>query len=278
MSLPAPPYTFIIKPRKGWSYLDIREIWNFRELFYFLAWRDIKIRYKQTLLGVAWAILQPLLLMGIFTLFFGKLAGLPSDGIPYPLFTLSALVLWNFFATGLNQAANSLVGNAHLITKVYFPRIIVPISTLLSGMVDFVISFSLLMLLFGYYGFPVRPTIIYLPLFLLLVFLLSMGAGTCLSALNVKFRDVRHTIPFLTQIWLFMTPVVYPTSLLPEGWRWLYSLNPMVGVVEGFRFSLFGRPSPSLSVWLGCMVMASALALSGIFYFRKMEREFADII
>jgi len=267
-----------LQPRQGWAFLDLKDLWNYRDLLYFLTWRDIKIRYKQTLLGVTWAVLQPALTMGIFSLFFGKLAQIPSDGIPYPLFVLSALVPWNFFANGIHQASNSLVGNAHLITKVYFPRTIIPLSSVFSGIIDFFLSFLLLLGLMVFYGISPGLRLLFLPGPLLLAFLASLGVGLWLSALNVQFRDVRYTIPFLTQIWLFLTPVVYPSSLLPGPWRLLYSLNPMVGVVEGFRFALLGSPPPSLALWILSTGTTLLILAGGIFYFRRMERKFADIV
>lgn len=278
MSQSVPDHILRLEPRQGWAFLDSKDLWNYRELLYFLTWRDIKIRYKQTLLGVAWAVLQPALTMGIFTLFFGKLAQIPSDGIPYPLFALSALVPWNFFANGIHQSSNSLVGNAHLITKIYFPRLIIPLSSVFSGIIDFFLSFLLLLGLMFFYGISPGPRILVFPGFLALAFLAALGVGMWLSALSVQFRDVRYTIPFLTQIWLFLTPVVYPSSLLPEPWRLLYSLNPMVGVVEGFRFALLGSPPPPLSLWILSTGTTVLILIGGIFYFRRVERNFADII
>lgn len=278
MSFSSTNHILRLQPRQGWTFLDLKDLWNYRELLYFLAWRDIKIRYKQTLLGVAWAVLQPALTMAIFSLFFGKLARIPSDGIPYPLFVLSALVPWNFFANGLHQSSNSLVGSAHLITKVYFPRTIIPLSSLFSGIIDFFLSFLLLLGLMGYYGIFPGMRLLLLAGPLMLAFLAALGVGLWLSALNVQFRDVRYTIPFLTQVWLFVTPVVYPSSLLPEGWRLLYNLNPMVGVVEGFRFALLDSSPPPIALWILSAATTAIILISGIFYFRRMERKFADII
>jgi lipopolysaccharide transport system permease protein len=278
MFFSTPPDPLLIKPRRGWLYLDIREIWNFRELLYFLTWRDVKLRYRQTLLGATWALLQPALTLGIFTLFFGRLARIPSDGIPYPLFALGALVPWNFFAHGLHQSSNSLIASSHLITKVYFPRILIPLSSLLSGTIDLLLSFFLLLLLIAFYGNAPGSQVFSFPAFLALGFLTALGAGLWLSALNVQFRDVRYAVPFLIQVWFFLSPIVYPSSLVPEPWQPLYRLNPMVGVVEGFRFALLGSPAPTLSQWAISGGGTALLLISGIFYFRQVERKFADII
>lgn len=267
-----------IRPSRGWVSLNLHELWEYRELLYFLVWRDIKVRYKQTALGAAWAIIQPFFTMVVFTLFFGGLAKIPSDGIPYPVFAYAALVPWTFFANGLNQSANSLVGSAHLITKVYFPRLAVPIATVLSGVVDFVLAFIVLLGMLLVYGILPTFNVVWLPLFLLLALVTSLGVGLWLSALNVQFRDVRYVVPFLTQIWLFATPIAYPSSLLPEAWRTLYGLNPMVGVVEGFRWALLGAnttPGPIIGV---SALAASALLVSGLYYFRRMEKTFADVV
>ncbi len=267
-----------VEPSKGWISLDLREVWSYRELLYFLIWRDIKVRYKQTILGAAWAILQPLFTMVVFSIFFGRLAGVPSDGIPYPIFSFAALVPWTFFANGLNQAANSLVGNANLIKKVYFPRLIMPIASALAGIVDFGIAFIVLLGMMFFYGIIPSVNIIWLPVFLLLALITALGVGLWLSAMNVQFRDVRYIAPFLTQFWLYATPVAYPSSMLPEPWRTLYGINPMVGVVEGFRWALLGiKTSP------GPMILVSAVAalgilISGAYYFRRMEKTFADVV
>ena len=257
--------------------LQLRHLWEFRELLYFLIWRDIKVRYKQTILGAAWAILQPLFTMVVFSLFFGRLAKVPSDGLPYPIFSFAALVPWGFFSNGLVAASNSLVGNANLIQKVYFPRLVVPISAVLSGTVDLVLSFVVLLGMMAYYH--VWPTIhiVLLPAFFLLAFIASLGVGFWLSAMNVQFRDVRHTVSFLVQAWLFCTPIAYPSSLLPEPWRSVYGLNPMAGVVEGFRWALLGTPAPGAIIWVSTLASLVVL-ISGAFYFRRMERIFADTI
>ena len=270
-------FDLIIEPSRGWVSLQLRQVWEFRELLYFLVWRDIKVRYKQTILGAAWAILQPVFTMIVFSVFFGRLARMPSDGVPYPIFSFAALVPWGFFSNGLVAAANSLVGNANLIKKVYFPRLIVPISAVLSGAVDFLLALVVLLGMMVYYH--VWPTIhiVFLPLFSLLAFIASLGVGLWLSAMNVQFRDVRHTVSFLVQAWLFATPIAYPSSLLPEPWRSLYGLTPMAGVVEGFRWALLGTPAPGAIIWVST-VASLAVLVSGAFYFRRMERIFADTV
>ena len=267
-----------LRASRGMSSLDLRSLWTFRELLYFLTWRDIKVRYKQTVLGGLWAIIQPFFTMVIFSLFFGKLANMPSDGVPYPLFSYAALVPWTFFTNGLTNASNSLVGSANLITKVYFPRLVVPIASVLSAGVDVALSSLLLFAMMGYYGVAPTVHILWLPLFLLLAVGSSLGAGLWLSALNVQFRDIKYTLPFITQLWLFATPIAYPSSLLKEPWHSLYGLNPMVGVVEGFRWSLFsGRPLPVAMLELSGLTMVVML-VSGAYYFRRMERVFADVV
>lgn len=268
----------VIEPSRGWVTLKLSELWLYRELLYFLAWREVKVRYKQTAIGVAWAVVQPLFTMLLFSLFFGRLAKVPSDGIPYPLFILAALVPWNFFANGLAQSANSLVGNSNLITKVYFPRLVIPVSSILSGVFDFLIALALLVALMLFYGDAPRLTVLWLPAFLLLAFVTALGVGFWLSALNVEYRDVRHTIPFLTQFWMFATPIAYPSSLLHGPWRTLYGLNPMVGVVDGFRWALLGRGTAPGQM-IGVSVLAAVVVLvTGAFYFRRMERTFADVV
>jgi lipopolysaccharide transport system permease protein len=274
----APRPATVIAPRRGWIALDLHELWAYRELLYFLVWRDVKVRYKQTLLGAAWAVLQPVLTMAVFSLFFGRLAKVPSDGVPYPLFAFAALVPWTFFATGLNQSANSLVGSANLLRKVYFPRLVVPIASVLSGLVDFAIAFVVLIGMMLGYGFVPTANAAWLPPLLLLALVTALGAGLWLSAMNVRFRDVRHTLPFLVQFWLFATPIAYPSSLLAEPWRTVYALNPMVGVVEGFRWALLATdtaPGPMIGA---STLAALALVATGAYYFRRMERSFADVV
>ena len=267
-----------IEPSRGWISLRLDELWEYRELLYFLAWRDIKIRYKQTALGAAWAIIQPFFTMVIFSIFFGRLAGIPSDGVPYPIFSFAALVPWTFFANSLNQSSNSLVSSANLIQKVYFPRLAVPIASVFSGMVDFVLAFIVLLGMMLYYGMLPTINVVWLPAFCLLAFVTSLGVGLWLSAMNVRFRDVRYTVPFLTQFWMFATPIAYPSSLLSEPWRTLYGLNPMVGVIEGFRWGLLGTNTAPGGIFIISSLMAVAILVGGAFYFRRAEKSFADIV
>jgi lipopolysaccharide transport system permease protein len=267
-----------ITPASGWAPLKLRELWTHRELLYFLTWREIKVRYKQTALGVAWAVLQPLFTMLIFTIFFGKLAKMPSDGIPYSVFALTALTPWTFFANGLTTSSNSLVSNANLITKVYFPRLAIPIAAVFSGAIDFLLSFALLMMYVLYRGYWPTWKILWLPGFALLAVVTSLGVGLWLSALNVEYRDVRYTVPFLAQVWLFSTPIAYPSSLMHGPWRTVYGLNPMVGVVEGFRWAILGSGRPPDAMFFVSCLAAAALLASGAFYFRRMEKGFADIV
>jgi lipopolysaccharide transport system permease protein len=273
------PNVIIIQPSRGWVSLKLRELWEYRELFFFLTWRDIKVRYKQTALGAAWAIIQPFFTMVVFSLFFGKLARIPSDGIPYPIFAFAALVPWTFFANGLSESSNSLVSSANLIKKVYFPRLVVPISGVLGGLPDFCLSFSVLVGMMFYYGvYPAAVSLLWLPLFLLLALVTALGVGLWLSALNVQYRDVRYTIPFLTQLWLFATPIAYPSSLLAEPWRTLYGINPMVGVVEGFRWALLGTDTTPGPIIIVSSLASLAILVGGAFYFRRMEKTFADVV
>jgi len=267
-----------IQPSKGWVSLKLGELWEYRELLYFLTWRDIKVRYKQTVLGAAWAIIQPFFTMVVFSLFFGRLAKMPSDGIPYPIFSYTALVPWTFFANGLNQSSNSLISSARLITKIYFPRLAIPIATIFAGVVDFVLAFIVLLGMMLAYGIVPTANIFWLPLFLLLALITALGTGLWLSAMNVQFRDVRYSVPFLTQFWLFATPIAYPSSLLSEPWRTLYGINPMVGVVEGFRWALLGTTTAPGPIILVSSLVALALLVSGVFYFRRMEKSFADVV
>ena len=270
--------TFSIDPPEGWADIGFRELWDYRELLYFLTWRDVKVRYKQTALGAAWAIIQPLFMMLVFSLFFGRLAKVPSDGIPYPIFTFCALLPWQLFAHALTESSNSLVGNQNLITKVYFPRLVVPIAAVLGGLVDFAVAFAILLVLMFYYGIVPTWAIITLPGFVLLAVMTALGVGLWLSALNVKYRDVRYTITFLVQFWLFATPVAYPSSIVPQKWRALYGLNPMAGVVEGFRWALLGKTkAPGAMLWVSVAVVIVIL-IGGLYYFRRMEQEFADVV
>jgi lipopolysaccharide transport system permease protein len=270
--------TVLIEPPRAWAPLSIGELWAYRELLYFLIWRDIKVRYKQTLLGAGWAILQPTLTMVVFSVFFGRLARIPSDGIPYPIFAYTALVPWTLFVYGLTQASNSLVGGANLIKKVYFPRLCMPLAAVLSGIVDFILAFVMLVVMMFYYDVPPSLRILWLPLFVLLTLLTALAVSLWSSALNVHYRDVRFVMPFLVQVWLFATPIAYPSSLLSEPWRTIYGLNPMVGVVEGFRWALLGvSTAPGLMVGVSALV-AVGLLVSGAYYFRRMEKSFADIV
>jgi lipopolysaccharide transport system permease protein len=247
-------------------------------LIYFLVWRDNKVRYKQTILGATWAIIQPFFIMVVFSLFFGKLGKIPSDGIPYPVFSYAALVPWTFFAGSLSKASDSLVGGANLIKKVYFPRLVMPISSVLSGTLDFVLAFIVLLGIMLFYGIVPTANVIWLPLLLLLALITALGIGLWLSALNVEFRDVRHVVPFFVQFWLFATPVAYPSSLLSEPWRTVYGLNPMAGVIEGFRWALLGTQTGPGPLIIVSSCVALLLLISGAFYFRRMEKTFADIV
>ena len=266
----------VIQPSRGWVPLRLGELWAYRELLFFLVWRDLKVRYKQTALGAAWAIIQPFFTMVVFSVFFGRLAGLPSDGVPYPVFTYCARVPWTYFATALTMSSNSLVDHARLITKVYFPRLLVPAASVLAGLVDLAIAGVVLIGMMLYYGIVPGPAVFALPAFVLLAAATALGVGLWLSALNVEYRDVRYTVPFLIQFWLFLTPVAYSSSLVPERWRALYGLNPMTGVVEGFRWALLGKAPPG-AVLLVSTASVLVLLLGGLFYFRRMERRFADI-
>jgi len=276
--------TVRIEASRGWASLRLRDVWAYRELLYFLTWRDVKVRYKQTVFGVAWAVLQPLMTMLVFTIFFGGLARVGSDGLPYPLFSYAGLLPWTFFAQGLNLSSNSLVGSGNLIKKVFFPRLVVPLSAVLGGLVDFLVAFVVLIGLMAYYGIWPSAAVAALPVFLLVAMAASLGVGLWLSALNVEYRDFRYIVPFLIQLWLFATPVIYPAGRVQEKLQnmglpgWLYGLNPMVGAVQGFRWALFGRSSFSLADLAASAGSAIFLLLTGLFFFRRMERSFADIV
>ena len=273
----APPL-IRIRPLKGWAHINFHDLWEYRDLLRLLTWRDIKVRYKQTLLGAGWAILQPLLTMLVFSLFFGRLAKVPSDGLPYPVFSFAALVPWYFFSGSLSQSSNSLVTNANMIRKVYFPRLVIPISCTLSALVDMAIALLVLILFMAGYSIVPSWNVLWLPAFVLLALVTSLGAGLWLSALSVRYRDVRYVLPFILQFWLFATPIAYASSLLDEPWRTVYGLNPMAGVVEGFRWALLGtNTAPGMMIGVSA-VAAILLLLSGVFYFRRMEATFADII
>ena len=263
-----------IEPSKGWVSLRLGELWEYRELLYFLTWRDIKIRYKQTVLGATWAIIQPLLTVVVFSIFFGRLGKIPSDGIPYPIFSFTGLVPWTLFVYGLAQSSNSLVGSQNLIKKVYFPRLTIPIASLFAGIVDFLIALAILV----YYAVTPSMNMVWLPFFFLLTLVTSLGVGFWLSALNVEYRDVRFAVPFLTQFWMYATPIAYPSSMLPEPWRTLYGLNPMAGVVEGFRWSLLGSHTQPGPIILASSGVAVIMMVSGAYYFKRMERNFADVV
>lgn len=266
-----------LTPHSAGVVARLREVWQYRELLGFLTWRDVRVRYKQTALGAAWAVLQPLLTMLVFSVFFGALARVPSDGLPYPVFAYCGLLPWQLFAFALTSSAQSLTANERLVTKVYFPRLILPLAAVLAGLVDFVIAFTLLVPLMAYYGVRPGPALLTLPLFVLLALASAVSVGLGLGALNVRFRDVRHALPFLTQFWLFVTPIAYPASLVPERWRALLGLNPMAGVVEGFRWALLGTPAPGAMLWVSAGAVLAALG-AGLLYFLRVERSFADVI
>jgi len=276
--------TLLIRPGRGWASLRLGELWHYRELLYFLVWRDVKVKYKQTFLGAAWAILQPLLTMLVFTIFFGGLAQVGSDGLPYPIFSFAGLLPWNLFAQGLTLSSTSIVSSSTLITKVYFPRLVIPISSVLGGLVDFAIAFGILICMMAYYGIWPAAAVVYLPLLILLATAAATGVGMWFAAWSVEYRDVRYVVPFLVQLWLFVTPVIYPASKVAAKLRqvglptWLYGLNPMAGVVEGFRWALLGTGSRPGPILLASTAVTAALLVSGAFYFRRVERTFADEI
>jgi lipopolysaccharide transport system permease protein len=272
------PALTIIKPSSGWTALQLRDLWLHRELILFMTWRDLKVRYKQTFLGASWAILQPFLTMVVFSIFFGNLAGVPSDDVPYPIFSFTALIPWTLFSKALQDASRSLVASSHMITKIYFPRMILPLSSVLAGVVDFLIAFVVLLAMMVYYGISPTAQVWSLPLFLVLALITAVGVGLWLSALNVIYRDVGYMLPFLTQVWLFLTPIAYPTSIVPQRWQALYALNPMTGVVEGFRWALLGSGQPPGMMTAVSGLVALVVLVSGMFYFRRMERLFADMV
>lgn len=267
-----------IEPSKSWVPLRLGDLWQYRELLYFLTWRDVKVRYKQTFLGAAWAIIQPLLTMIIFSLLFGRLAGMPSDAIPYPIFAFGGLLIWTFFSNSVTNSGNSLVGSSNLITKIYFPRLIIPAGAVAAGLVDLALAFVIQIALMIYYGVHVTWAITMLPVLVLLATLLALGVGMWLSALNVKYRDVRYAIPFVIQLWMFASPIIYPVSMLPEKWRWVLMLNPLTGIVQNFRIALFGTlPFDWKSLGVSALITFVVLIYS-VYSFRRMERHFADII
>jgi len=266
----------LIKPTNGWAALNLRDVWLYRELIFFMTWRDLKVRYKQTFLGVGWAILQPFLTMVVFSIFFGNLAQVPSDGVPYPIFSYTALIPWTLFSKALQDASRSLVSNSHMITTIYFPRMILPMSSVLAGVVDFLIAFIVLLGMMFYFKITPTAKVWTLPLFLLLAIITAIAVGLWLSALNVLYRDINYVLPFLTQFWMYLTPIAYPSSMVPEQWRVVYALNPMTGVVEGFRWALLGAGQPPGVMTLVSAGVAVVLLVSGMFYFKRMERLFAD--
>jgi lipopolysaccharide transport system permease protein len=270
--------TIILKPSRGWLSVDFEELWRYRELIFFLTWRDIKVRYKQAVLGITWAILQPFLTMLIFTVIFGILLKTPSQDLPYPLFALSALLPWQLFATALQRSSVSLVGNANLITKIYFPRLAIPLSSVVAALVDFGVSFIVLLIVMAYYQYWPTWNILWLLPIILLALLAALSVGLWLSALNVQYRDIQHMVPFILQVWMYASPIVYPVETIPEGLgRWLYGLNPMVGVIQGFRWALLGGDPPDVTTLIS-VVMVLVLLISGLYYFRRMEKTFADIV
>ena len=268
----------VIRPGKGFTNLELRAVWQFRELLYFLVWRNVKVRYKQTIIGSAWAIIQPLMAMLIFTVIFGGLAKIPSDGLPYSIFAYTALLPWTYFSQAVTGSGASLIGNSNLVRKVYFPRLIIPMAEVAAPLIDFFVSFSALLVMMAWFGIAPRWSVLALPLFLLLALMTAFAVGLWLSTLNARYRDVGHAVPFLMQIWLYASPIVYPVSLIPEQWRLLYSLNPMVGVIEGFRWTLLGREVPAFGVIAVGAAVAVVLLLGGIIFFKRMEQTFADVI
>ncbi|HVX30678.1 MAG TPA: ABC transporter permease [Nitrolancea sp.] len=271
-------HRFVIEPPSGWAAIDVREIWRYSELLYFLTWRDVKVRYKQTVIGAAWAILQPFLTMVVFSIIFGRLINVSSGDVPYPVFSFTALLPWTFFATAISRAGTSLVLSANLISKVYFPRLIVPLAAVLAALVDFAIAFVILLGMMLVYGIVPGVALLALPFLILLAILTAFGVGFWLSALNVKYRDVAYAIPFLTQVWLFITPVVYSTDIVPQQWHWLYGLNPMAGVVEGFRWALLGQGQAPIQLIAISLISVTVLLVTGLVYFQRVEHEFADVV
>jgi lipopolysaccharide transport system permease protein len=276
--------TLVIRPTSGWAAVNLRELWSFRELITHLTLRTITVRYKQTLLGIAWAVLNPVLSMVVFSIFFGKFAKIPSDGVPYPIFSYAALLPWTLFTSGLSQGSSSLVGNRNMVTKVYFPRLVLPVASVVSGLVDFVIAFVVLLGIMLYYNrtagyeFHFSWAWLTLPLFLLLALVTALGMALWLSSLNVRYRDVNYVTPFIVQFLLFLTPVVYSANMIPAQYQWLYSLNPMASVVTGFRWALLGTAAPPEMRVIISVLSALIMLTGGLFFFRRMERSFADLI
>lgn len=278
MIVTPPRRKLIIEKRSGLFDMDWSSVWEYRELGYILVWRDITVRYKQTAIGVAWVVLQPLIMMLIFTAVFGKMAKVPSDGIWYPAFSLTGLLPWTYFSQAVSRAGESVVANANMVRKIYFPRLWLPLATVISPLVDFALSMILLFGLLIYAGIPLTWKVVTLPAFILLAMLTALGLCLFTSALHAKYRDVGHAIPFVIQIWMYLTPIVYPVSLVPEQWRWLYGLNPMVGVIEGFRWALLGQTAPDPVVMVESVFVLFAVIMAGLVYFRQMERQFADVV
>jgi lipopolysaccharide transport system permease protein len=276
LSLPGAPTTVRIEPPHGWLELRLHEVWQYRELLYFFVWRDVKVRYKQTVIGIAWVVLQPLMTMGVFTLFFGRLAKLPSDGLPYPVFYFSALVPWTYFSTALQNCTSVVVDNQRVITKVYFPRLVLPLSAVVSGLIDFAIGFVVLLVVTAIYGIKPTLTALWLPVLLLLAVLTALGVGLWMSALNALYRDIRYVVPFLVQFWMFASPVAYPSSLVPQRWRWLYGLNPMAGVIDGFRWALTGHGIAPGPLMLASTSAVMVVLIGGLFFFQRIEGTVAD--
>ena len=273
-----PKYHVLIRPERGWLSIDFKEIWTYRDLLFLLAWRDVSVRYKQSAVGIGWAIIQPFMMMIVFTVVFGKFAKLPSEGIPYPVYTYCALLPWNYFARSLTESSNSLVGSTHLITKVYFPRLVLPLSKVFAGLVDFAIAFLMLAAMMAWYGIKPTSGVFFLPFFLFLAMLSSLGVGLWLTAVNVKYRDVAFVVPFLAQFWMYASPVAYSTRIVPERWKWAYGLNPMAGVIDGFRWALLGTTPPDSVMTCVSFIIVLVVLISGLFYFRRMEKTFADIV
>lgn len=275
-ALPEQPLV-IIEPSRSWIPLNLKDLWQYRDLLYILTMRDIKVRYKQTLLGALWAIIQPLFTMLIFSLLFGRLANMPSDGIPYPIFAFAGLLPWTFFSNAVTNSGNSLIGNSNLITKVYFPRMVIPVASVASGLIDFAVAFGLLILLMFYYGIAFSINLLMLPVLIVLTALLAIGIGMLMSALNVKYRDVRHALPFLIQLGMFASPIIYPLSLVPEKWQWLMLLNPLAGQIEAYRAAFFGKPFNWLALGISA-VLTFVILIYSAYNFRRMEKTFADLV
>jgi len=268
----------VIRPSKGFSKLDLVALWKFRELFYFLVWRDVKIRYKQTVIGAAWAIVQPLMTMVVFTVIFGNFAKIPSDGLPYAIFSYTALLPWNYFSQAIARSGNSLVGDSNLIRKVYFPRLIIPLASVSSPLVDFFVSFLVLLAMLAWFGITPGWGVLVLPAFLVLAFMTALAVGLWLAPLNARYRDIGYTIPFLVQLWMYASPVVYAVSMVPEKWRLIFSLNPLAGVIEGFRWALLGKGDPAIGAIMISACVVLMLLLGGVFFFKRMERYFTDVL